>query len=102
MLTHPTLDQLHHLGLHGMAKAFADIEAGGEAASLGHAEWLALLLRIREACTTDPFTTNWMWQHSYNMLIGVGTPRRSTRAKPRDGGQRCELNFSCHNLTLIR
>ena len=48
MLTHPTLDQLHHLGLHGMAKAFADIEAGGEAASLGHAEWLALLLE-REA-----------------------------------------------------
>jgi DNA replication protein DnaC len=48
LLTHPTLDQLHALGLHGMAKAFADIEAGGEAASLGHAEWLALLLE-REA-----------------------------------------------------
>ena len=48
MLTHPTLDQLHHLGLHGMAKAFIDIESGGEAASLGHAEWLALLLE-REA-----------------------------------------------------
>ena len=31
-----------------LAKAFADIEAGGEAASLGHAEWLALLLE-REA-----------------------------------------------------
>jgi len=31
-----------------MAKAFIDIEAGGEAASLGHAEWLALLLE-REA-----------------------------------------------------
>jgi DNA replication protein DnaC len=31
-----------------MAKAFADIEAGGDAASLGHAEWLALLLE-REA-----------------------------------------------------
>src|SRR5260370_16292778 len=44
LLTHPTLDQLHALGLHGMAKAFADIEAGGDAASLGHAEWLALLL----------------------------------------------------------
>ncbi|MGY3146425.1 DNA replication protein DnaC [Bradyrhizobium sp. USDA 3397] len=48
MLTHPTLDQLLALGLHGMAKAFADIEAGGDAASLGHAEWLALLLE-REA-----------------------------------------------------
>ena len=44
MLTHPTFDQLHQIGLHRMAKALADIEAGGEAASLGHAEWLALLL----------------------------------------------------------
>ena len=48
MLTHPTLDQLQALGLHGMAKAFVDIQASGEAASLGHAEWLALLLE-REA-----------------------------------------------------
>lgn len=48
MLTHPTLDQLHALGLHGMAKAFVDIQAAGEANSLGHAEWLALLLE-REA-----------------------------------------------------
>jgi DNA replication protein DnaC len=48
LLTHPTLDRLNALGLHGMAKAFADIEATGEAASLGHAEWLALLLE-REA-----------------------------------------------------
>jgi DNA replication protein DnaC len=48
LLTHPTLDQLHALGLHGMAKAFLDIEAAGEAASLSHAEWLALLLE-REA-----------------------------------------------------
>jgi hypothetical protein len=48
LLTHPTLDQLYALGLHGMAKAFVDIEAGGGAASLGHAEWLALLLE-REA-----------------------------------------------------
>ncbi|MGY4573360.1 DNA replication protein DnaC [Bradyrhizobium sp. USDA 3256] len=48
MLTHPTLDRLNALGLHGMAKAFADIEAAGEAGSLGHAEWLALLLE-REA-----------------------------------------------------
>lgn len=43
LLTHPSLDQLHALGLDGMAKAFADIEAGGEAASLDHAEWFALL-----------------------------------------------------------
>ncbi len=31
LLKHPTLDQLHALGLHGMAKAFAEIAAGGEA-----------------------------------------------------------------------
>ena len=44
MLKHPTLDQLHALGLHGMAKAFAEIMAGGEADGLGHHEWLGLLL----------------------------------------------------------
>ena len=44
MLKHPTLDQLHALGLHGMAKAFAEIAASGEADGLGHPEWLGLLL----------------------------------------------------------
>ena len=44
MLTHPTLDLLHHLGLNGMAKAFGEIEASAEAATLTHPEWLALLL----------------------------------------------------------
>jgi DNA replication protein DnaC len=44
LLTHPTLDRLHELGLAGMAKAFAEIEASGEAANLTHPEWLALLL----------------------------------------------------------
>jgi DNA replication protein DnaC len=44
MLTHPTLNQLHELGLHGMAKGFKELEANPEAASLSHAEWLALLL----------------------------------------------------------
>ena len=34
MLIHPTLDQLHALGLHGMAKAFADIAAAIEAEDL--------------------------------------------------------------------
>ncbi|WP_246786547.1 ATP-binding protein [Bradyrhizobium sp. USDA 3458] len=48
MLTHPTFDRLNALRLHGMAKAFVDIEATCGAASLGHAEWLALLLE-REA-----------------------------------------------------
>jgi DNA replication protein DnaC len=44
MLNHPTLDQLSQLGLVGMAKAFAEIQVAGEADSLTHAEWLALLL----------------------------------------------------------
>ena len=44
MLTHPTLDLLHQLGLNGMAKAFGEIEAAGEASALTHPEWLALLL----------------------------------------------------------
>jgi DNA replication protein DnaC len=44
MLNHPTLDQLNQLGLVGMAKAFAEIQTAGEADSLTHAEWLALLL----------------------------------------------------------
>jgi DNA replication protein DnaC len=44
MLNHPTLDQLNLLGLAGMAKAFAEIEAAGEAVDMTHAEWLGLLL----------------------------------------------------------
>lgn len=44
MLTHPTLDMLHDLGLHGMAKGFKEIEQATEARTLEHAEWLALLL----------------------------------------------------------
>jgi DNA replication protein DnaC len=44
LLIHPTLDQLHQLGLSGMAQAFAELEASGAAATLGHAEWLGLLL----------------------------------------------------------
>lgn len=44
MLTHPTLEQLDALGLSGMAKAFAEMSAREDIASLTHAEWLALLL----------------------------------------------------------
>jgi DNA replication protein DnaC len=52
MLNHPTLDQLHALGLAGMAKAFADIVASDQAEAMSHAEWLGLLLD-RE--TTDRY-----------------------------------------------
>jgi DNA replication protein DnaC len=44
VLTHPTLDQLHQLGLTGMARAFLDLAANPEADQLSHAEWLGLLL----------------------------------------------------------
>lgn len=48
MLTHPTLDMLCDLGLHGMAKAFQELDAQPETRALEHGEWLALLLE-REA-----------------------------------------------------
>jgi DNA replication protein DnaC len=44
LLTHPTLDMLRELRLNGMAKAFCEIEASAEAATMSHAEWLGLLL----------------------------------------------------------
>jgi DNA replication protein DnaC len=44
LLTHPTFDQLSALGLHGMAKAFAELAERDDATSLTHGEWLALLL----------------------------------------------------------
>jgi DNA replication protein DnaC len=44
LLKHPTIDQLHALGLHGMAKAFVEIAASDEAGGLSHSEWLGLLL----------------------------------------------------------
>jgi len=42
MLTHPTLDLLHKLGLHGMAKGFKEFERQPEATGLAHAEWVQL------------------------------------------------------------
>ena len=52
MLTHPTVDQLVKLGLAGMARAFSELQDNQSAASLGHAEWLALLLD-REAANRN-------------------------------------------------
>jgi len=43
MLKHPNLDQLNQPGLLGMAGAFSEL-TDADAASLSHAEWLALLL----------------------------------------------------------
>jgi DNA replication protein DnaC len=44
MLTHPTLDQLHQLGLAGMARAFEELTANPRGGELAPAEWLGLLL----------------------------------------------------------
>ena len=44
MLAHPTLEQLHALGLHGLAKGFKELENKTKARGLDHAEWLGLLL----------------------------------------------------------
>jgi DNA replication protein DnaC len=44
MLTHPAVELLHGLGLHGMAKGFRALEQSPEVRSLDHAEWLGLLL----------------------------------------------------------
>ena len=41
MLAHPTLDLLHTLGLHGMAKGYQEIAANPEARALEHIEWPA-------------------------------------------------------------
>jgi DNA replication protein DnaC len=53
LLTHPTLDLLHQLGLNGMAKAFGEIEASDEATTLSHPEWLALLLDREASYRSD-------------------------------------------------
>lgn len=53
MLVHPTFDQLNQLGLFGMAKAFGEALDSTEAATLGHAEWLALLLSREMAYRHD-------------------------------------------------
>ena len=44
MFTHPTIDQLHQLGLNGMARAFTELQANPQSVELSHAEWLGLLL----------------------------------------------------------
>lgn len=53
MLHHPTLDQLRHLKLHGMARAFAELGDNPQAGELDHAQWLALLLDREEAERDD-------------------------------------------------
>ncbi len=53
MLQHPTLDQLRQLKLHGMARAFMELEHNPQADELDHAQWLALLLDREQAERSD-------------------------------------------------
>ena len=56
LLTHPTLDQLHQLGLAGMARAFdGAARPTRRGAELDHAEWLGAAARPRDrpSATTD-------------------------------------------------
>ena len=92
MLTHPTLDQLHALGLHGMAKGFKELDGNPEARALDHSEWLALLLEHE---------TTWRRQKRYEAraraarlrqsacieigLLAVSTGRSSANSLPANG-----------------
>jgi DNA replication protein DnaC len=53
VLTHPTLDQMHILGLAGMAAAWRDIAEQDSAAGLSREEWLGLMLDREIACRAD-------------------------------------------------
>jgi len=53
MLTHPTMDQLQAMGMHGMAKAFAELTERDDANALTHGEWLALLLERESSYRHD-------------------------------------------------
>jgi DNA replication protein DnaC len=53
MLNHPTLDRLNELGLFGMAKAFAELMASGDATTLTVAEGLGLMLDRESSYRND-------------------------------------------------
>lgn len=53
MLSHPTLERLHALGLHGAAKGFAQLAESPDAQALSHGEWLALILEEEATLRLD-------------------------------------------------
>ena len=58
MLTHPTLDQMHALGLSGMAAAYRDLANQPEGSDLNRDEWLGLMLDREMAVRGDKRLTN--------------------------------------------
>lgn len=85
MLRHPTLDQLHQLGLIGMAKALEELLNTREAEALGFEERLALLIE-REAAWRDTRRTQTrlrhakLRQHAAVEDVDYRTPRGLDRA----------------------
>jgi DNA replication protein DnaC len=75
MLTHPTLDLLHQLGLHGMAKGLQDLAANSQASSLDHMEWLGLLLE---------YELTWRRQKRFEMRARVARLRLSASVEDVD------------------
>ena len=53
MLTHPTLEQMHALGLTGMAAAYRQLAEQDNAADLSRDEWLGLMLDRETAMRAD-------------------------------------------------
>ena len=76
MLHHPTLDQLRHLKLHGMARAFAELGDNAQAGELDHAQWLALLLDREEAERNDPLLGLVADQRLPRMRVGISMDRK--------------------------
>ena len=58
MLTHPTLDQMHTLGLAGMAAAYRQLAEQDDAAGLSRDEWLGLMLDREVSTRADKRLTN--------------------------------------------
>ena len=81
MLIHPTLDQLKALKLDGMADAFVELQSQSQAAELGHAEWLALLLD-REVANRNTRRFQVRLRHGQAAIEDVDyrTPRRLDKA----------------------
>ena len=85
MLAHPTLDQLHALGLHGLAKGFKELEHKPEVRGLDHAEWLGLLLEheltLRRQKKFETRATVARLRHSASVEdVDYHTPRGLDRA----------------------
>jgi DNA replication protein DnaC len=58
VLTHPTLDQMHILGLAGMAAAWRDMAEQDSARELSREDWLGLMLDREITCRADRRLTN--------------------------------------------